>query len=152
VKLPEIIDHWYMIATQHLFIYQDLLPLSKDILVPSLINLAKEVVNISIDDWCITSALVEGLAASCLLLKQEFGLGHHYHGLYDDVLGDLTEHLIDGTKKLIACQGSGGGLAGSLNDVGTDSYRVRIDYNQHTMSAWIRTYEFLYTLDYEPKY
>jgi len=149
---PLIIDHWYMIATQHIFLYQDLISLSKDILLACLLKFAHDIVDHPIDDWCYTNALMEGLASTCLLFKYEFGLGHHYHGHYDGILEEFTDPLIEGTKKLMSCQGNGGGLAQTLTEVGTDTYRVRIDYNQHALSAWIRTYEYLYSMDSVPKY
>jgi len=148
---PEIIDHWFMIATQHIFKYQDIIPLKKKLLLDCSVSLAHDVIVNGRENWCNQNAMIEGLTATCLVFKHENGLGHYYPG-YENILEELAPHLIEGTKKLMMCQTKGGGIAGELWDVGTDHYKVRIDNNQHTMSLWIRTHEFLYGKDVVPKY
>jgi len=146
-----MVDHWYLISIQHIFLYQDILYLPKDLLVACAVKFAYYAIYNQRENWCNTNAIMEGYTAICLLFKYEFGMGHTYEGRYDGILEDLVPFLIEGTKRLMYCQGKTGGLGTRLDEVGTDDYRVRIDYNQHTLSTWIRTYEFLYE-GHVPKY
>jgi len=146
-----LLDHWYLISTQHIFLFQDIIDLPKDLLVACSAKFAQFAITHPRRNWCAQNAIYEGFVATCLLFKYEFSLGHTYNGLYDGILDYMTPTLVDGTQKLISCQTPTGGVAKKIDDVGTQDYEVRIDYPQHTMCSWIRTYEYLYE-GYVPKY
>jgi hypothetical protein len=139
-----LIDHWYLISTQHIFLYQDIITLDKESLVACSVKFALFAISHPRRNWCAQNAIYEGFVSTCLLFKYEFSRGNTYNGKYEGILDVLTPQLIDGTQKLISCQTKTGGIARKIDDIYTQEYEIRIDYPQHTLCSWIRTYEFLF--------